>query len=474
MSRVSGAVFSAVYALSAVVAGCTGSQPVAGSNGPAPDSADYPSGPVPSIDMANLTACDWILANDPETTPVPSGWIDLKAGYWTFKMSKNFPVGIRVRIDGQYPNTRFFSIAAEEGIGTVVDSRADYRIAPLTDGTSPFVGQSTYDPTIAPGAPYKAYLVLGPKPAQSAKNAIYIDPTTLPSSTQDILVIMRMYNPPPGQAIAKAGNVPLPKLTVETAQGDVPLSSFKPGTASCQATFNSQAAISTLGTEIISAGEAKPQAPGPIPPQPVPAAPAFVIYRPSNTKLSANLTINPDVQYGYWTLSQTAGDLVYLRALVPGYVTQPGVGAQPHSTEDNAQVRHWAVCTNGSKLVNSRTFACAEDYTASIDSDGYYNVLISIPGKKPAASLLAKGYDWLTYGQTTTDLPIYRQLVPSPDYGQAMANVSDDNVTNEGQIANVMGAYMPQATYCGSTVFATHVQNGESHAQVFAACQAGK
>ena len=480
------------FAIAAVLgaaglAACGGpSQPV---DAPSGDSADYPSGPFPSVDMSSVTACDWVLGQNPQATAYPSGWIDLQAGYWSFSMSTSFPVGTTVRIQGQYPNVRFFSFNVGQGIGEVVDYREDYRIAPFSGSQSPFTGPTTYDSSIAPGGTYTAYLVFGPKPAQSAKNTMYVDTSTFPSTVKSVVTILRLYNAPPSQPIADTGGYPLPTLTVETAQGDIPISSFKPGTTSCQNSNNLAMSISTAATAALNALYSVPQAPNPIPPLPAPAAPAFYIYRPTDSSVSANLTINADIQYGFWEIRQTPGDLVYIRALAPGYVTQPGVGAQPLSSDSNAQLRHWALCTNGIgpivnglsasfktalELANSQTFGCVEDYTATIDSDGYFNVIISIPGKKPAASLLAQGYDWLTYGNTNIGLPIYRQLVPSPDYSQAMANVATSAALVQGLIAQVMGSYMPQITYCGGTVFANHVQAGNSHAQVFAACQAGQ
>jgi len=469
------------------LAGCGGpSQPVATPSG---DTADYPSGPYPSVDMSSVTACDWLVGQNPQATPVPSGWIDLQAGYWSFSMSINFPVGTTVKIQGQYPNARLFSFDVGEGIGAVVDYREDYRIAPYTGSQSPYTGPTSYNPSIAPGGTYTAYLVFGPKPAQSAKNTLYVDTSTFPSTTKSVITILRIYNAPPTMPIADSGGYPLPTLTVETAQGEIPIASFSPGTASCQNTSNQENAISTAATEALNLLYSTPQAPNPIPPLPLPTQPSFYIYRPASNDLSANLTINADIQYGFWEIHQTSGDLVYIRGQAPTYVTQNGVGAQTYSTDSDANVRHWALCTNGIgpildglsaslttaiELANSQTFACVEDYTATIDSDGYFNILISIPGKQPAAALLAQGYDWLTYGNTNIGVPIYRQVVPSADYSQAMANVSDNIVLLPQLISQVMGNYMPQSTYCGSSVFANHVQAGESHAQVFAACQAGQ
>ena len=479
---------TALLMTAASLTGCGGpSQAVAV---PTSDTADYPAGPFPSVDMSSVTACDWVVSQNPQATTVPSGWIDLQAGYWSFTLSTSFPVGTVVRIQGQYPNARFFSFNVEQGVGAVVDDRQDYRIAPFTGSQSPFTGPTSYDASIAPGGTYTVYLVFGPKPAQAAKNTMYVDTSTFPSGTKSVVTILRIYNAPPNQPIAESGGYPLPTLTVETAQGDIPIASFKPGSASCQRSNNMSTAIATAATEALNALYSVPQAPNPIPPLPVPAAPPFYIYRPANSDLGSNLTINADTQYGFWEIKQTPGDLVYLRALAPTYVTQPGVGAQPPYTNDNdANLRHWAVCTNGIgpiidglaanlttaiELANSQTFACVEDYNASIDSDGYFNVIISIPGKKPAASLLSQGYDWLTYGNTNIGVPIYRQVLPTPDYSQAMANVSSNVVTLPQLVAQVMGSYMPQATYCGGTVFANHVQAGNSHAQVFAACQAGQ
>jgi hypothetical protein len=379
--------------------------------------------------------------------------MEMTEGAYEFVISPSFPTGTKFRVNGQYPDARYMSLEVYANATVNLFDMADYQIQPDAGSQNPTAaGPSTYDRTIPWGQNYTVYVIVGPKPATIPPNTIYVDPAQY-ASNQYAMIEYRLYSPFDGLTVGQLGGVPLPTVVEETPNGDVPIAQLaKPGI--CNFVVNIRDVERQAVATLFDVLQQLPQHPNPIPPTPVPAAPQWILYFEDST----TVLINEDNRYLYMLPSQKLGDMVIMRAKAPTFATQPGVGPDP-------QMRHWSLCENAKSL---ESYACVYDETAAIDSDGFFNVVMSIPQKQPPNANHAHGFDWLEWGTTYNAVPILRHMLPSPNFNQSAFAMQ------QGQDpATVMGDYFPIATYCANSVFAKHTGNGETPAQVFAACQVG-
>jgi hypothetical protein len=404
-------------------------------------------------------ACDWSPGDNTPTESTPPGsirygWVDLSAGYWQMLLSPSFPVGTRFRLEGQYPDARYFSYQLYAGNVTNLAQFTDYQIVPDPGNLSPFTGPTTLNRSILFGGHYTIYLVFGPKPANPAPNTAYIDKSQFTSKQQAVFGY-RIYNNFDGLTVAQTGGVPLPTVVEETSNGDVPLANIQTP-ALCNLGLNGRNNERLLVASLLDRFQALPQHPNPIPAQPVPPAPVFSLYQED----ASTWLINRDNRYLYTQVSQRLGDLVLFRAKAPSFTTQPGAGPEP-------QLRHWSMCENSS--VSVETYSCIEDEDAAIDAGGFFNIVMSVPTKRPSNADHVHGFDWMDWGTTYSAMPIFRHMIASPNFTQSAFSVPVG-----GDPATIMGDYYPLATYCANSVFSAHTNAGETPAQVFAACQVGQ
>ncbi len=404
-------------------------------------------------------ACDWRPANGTPTASSPNGirygYIELAAGYYQVFLSPYFPVGTRFRIDGQYPKARNFSYQLYNGPNGGLGYLPDYKVRPNPGSQSPFNGVNTLDTAIAPGGHYSVYIVYGTAPATPAPNTLYVTAKNFSLGSQAVF-IYRIYNAFAGIGVIDHGGVPLPTVYKETSQGDVTLASLD-NKLVCDAGIGQRNARRVIRAQVSDFINANPQYPKPIAAMPVPPPPVFML-RDNPT----DVLVNSDNRYIYALLSQKPGDLVLMRAKAPTYATGPGAGSDP-------QLRHWSICQNA--YVTVETYACIEDTDATIDSGGFFNIVISVPAKRPANAVRAHGFDWLTYGTDQEAAPILRHMLASPHFTQSAFAVP------QGQAAQaplIMGDYFPVATYCANSVFSAHTNAGQTPKQVFTACAAGQ
>lgn len=406
----------------------------------------------------NLT-CNWREANGTPTANGQSGirygYIDLAAGYWQFFLSPYFPKGTEFVIDGQYPASRNFSYQLYNGAELGLGYLDDYQIQPDAGSKSPFNGVNTLDTAVAAGGNYTLHIIYGTAPATPALNTLYVDSSKF--SVGDFAVfVYRIYNGLGSLTVADHGGVPMPAIYEVTSQGNVTLASLDE-TAVCDAGIGQRNLRRVARAQVSDDIYAEPERPKPIAAQPVPAAPQFQLEDDPGAVL-----VNVDNRYIYTILSQKLGDLVLVRAKAPSYATGPGAGTDP-------QLRHWSVCENA--YITVETYQCVEDTDATLDSEGYFNIVISVPAKQPSNAIPAHGFNWLTYGTDDEGTPIYRQMLASSDYTQSAFNVPGGEAAEAPQI---MGEYFPVSTYCAESVFQAHTNAGETPAQVFAGCAAGE
>jgi len=413
--------------------------------------------------------CGWQSVSDIDTTNV--AFPDESATYWVAQFL-NVP-GTRIRIDGRYPDARYFSYNAYDPAIRPVDAIADFEVVPALPGTNPFL-----TPGAAPGASYTAYLEFTAKPEQPAPNTMYSGAVALPgvAAPNPLLtpLIYRIYVP--ADATQPAGVYGLPVLTVETADGaqellpfadcDVPLLPSLGGTLPPPGL--NEALIATDFPEALGLLRF-PTAPYPPKSRVFYGLPDTLLAIINNAIYPATLPealrgteigsgggflSNKHNAYTSSGFSRNYGNIALLRAKAPRFDGDPRLAP---GAED---VRYWSICQN--EFVSQRFVACSADYQTVLDDEGYFTVVISDTADRPANATLDNGISWLPWGPFPDGLLIYRQMLPAPHFVQAIANVP------YGEDAQaLMGEYYPVPAYCKRATFESA---GTEPAQIFAAC----
>ena len=421
-------------------------------------------------------ACGWQAASHIDTANI--AFPDESAKYWV-ALVPMLPE-TRLRIDGAYPQARYFSYNVYDPILRPTDALADREIAPVTGGLNPFV-QTRRPAADAWGDPYTAYVEFTGQPDSPAPNTLYAGETSLgplpvpqPALTA---LIYRVYIPDEG--LDFDGGVGLPILTLETRDGDIELLP----TADCV-----EPLLPTLGDTVPSLGfndvledadfidDPFLARPGTVPIGD-PESDSRVFYGlPSTvvnvlrgvfglpvpegveTALPAGGGFLSNIHNAYSTnlFSRTYGNIVMIRAKAPTFREQPGVAL------GDEQLRYWSVCQND--LPTQRYVGCVADYQAHLDEQGYFTMMVSDAADRPANAVAENALDWMPWGPYVDALLIYRHMLPDTRFEQAIHNVPQGTPPIE-----VMGGYLPQPAYCLREIVESA---GPRAADIFAACRA--
>lgn len=459
--------------LGAALAACGGQQSEETAQSPGRDSEpghtsqdrdSYPFG----------VACGWEIASNIDTMNI--AFPDESAKYWV-ALVPMLPQ-TRLRIDGYYPDARYFSYNVYDAILRPTDALADVEIAPDAGGSNSFADESA-----AYGDAYTAYVEFSPRPETPQQNMIYAGEMDLGSVAvpQYALTALfyRVYVPGEGKEFD--GGVGLPLLTLETADGETELLP----TANCV-----EPLLPTLGDASPSLGlndllqdvdvidDPFLAQPGALP-LGQPEASTRVFYGLPSTVFNIlrdflGLPIPDGVEFqlplpagggflsnihnAYTTnlFSRSYGNVVMIRAKAPSYRDQPGLNF------DAEQVRYWSVCQND--LPTQRYVGCVADYQAHLDEQGYFTVMVSDTADRPANAVAENAIDWLPWGPYVDALLIYRHMLPQTDFSEAIQNVPQGTPP-----AEVMGDYAPRSAYCQRDIVESA---GDNPADIFAACRA--
>jgi len=412
--------------------------------------------------------CAWTVVSDADVTNVL--YPDSAAMYW-LGVIPNIP-GARLRIDGQYPNARYFSFNVYDPLLRPVDAVADTQIAPKISGRNPFSNSG-----VAYGSGYRAYVDFTTKPDSPAANTIYSGSINVGNSTlqNPLLTILayRIYVPADGLR----GNVNLPQLTIEAADGSRDIGTLP----NCNAPLlpNIGGTLPSLGLNTLLASTTYPEVlsalPYPVATYPtstrvfygLPDSYIGILENVTGTPLpidTSSLPLtggggflsNKDNAYTTTAFGRDHGSLFLFRARAPTYRSESGVSF------DKEQTRYWSICQN--EFATQRYVACVRDEQIPLDDQGFYTVAVSDVALRPSNATAEHDIAFLPWGAYPDGLLIYRQLLASKDFAPAIRNVPQGT-----DPASVMGDYLPQGTYCDRSVFESA---GPKAADIFAACLA--
>ncbi|HEY1057102.1 MAG TPA: hypothetical protein VGE55_00065 [Limnobacter sp.] len=414
--------------------------------------------------------CGWGVASDPDKVNV--AFPDSAAKYWV-TLAPITP-GTRLKIQGKFPDARYFSFNAYDAAQRPTDAIADVELEPDAGAVNSF------RQTAAAGGGYTAYLQFGPSPTQQptvprARNTLYagdiqLGTRAVPNSGL-VMLIYRVYVSAKGEFAD--GGVGLPTLTVETADGsralgtlptcaepplpnlggqlpplglndrllamdypnqlalDFPTAAYPPRT-------NRFYGLGEVGTQVINSRLGTD------------------VQTPGAVSLGAGgFLSNIHNAYTTTTFSRRFGSLAVVRAKAPSFRSQAGV------ERGFENLRYWSLC--GNEFATQRFTACSADFQTPLDDAGYFTVVISDPADRPANATAANGFAWLPWGPYADQVLIYRHMLENPAFPQTIQRVPKGT-----PIHDVMGDYTPVGTYCNPAVFTQSVRP----ADVFAACVA--
>jgi len=385
------------------------------------------------------TTCQFSLTRlDATTTNVLA--VDTNAVYWGGTYGA-LP-GTRIRIEGQYPHSRYMSWNVYDSAARPIDALSDSQLAPDPDSSNPFLPGA--DRTVTQRS-YTAFIEVGPRPAQPAPNTLYT------GDSQGGTFLYRVYVPDAGRD--QKGGVPLPKVMLESADGSgAPLS-----VEQCR---ELQAPYAQPLNDLIAG------APGL--PDPTADGEGYPGRNPPNWRLFENFCSsavdvmldnetgeqfqpgaeercgngpgffsNRDIAYVFAPTSRGFGELLVLRGRAPTFAdTRPGPAVMP----SGQQLRYWSFCQY--EPATQRVIDCRSDDRVVVGPDGGYTIVVSTAEQRPANARPECGVTWLAWGPQTQGLLIYRHMLADPSFAQAI-----QNVPQPGAELDTMGDYYPSGEY---------------------------
>ncbi len=454
--------------------------------------------PVMGEERTGFGLCDWPFVSNPDTANV--AYPDKYAIYWVSAVSGALP-GTRFRVEGLYPDVRYFSFNVYDAALRPTDGIADFRIEPNAGGTNPF--RHAEDPTGAGiGNRYTLIVETGAKPEERAPNTIYTGEVSLPGGAGGVhnpqfLMIYRIYVP--RDFNAPQGGVDLPAITMESADGNttlVPFSKCGPFTPDTGSALNE----AIMGADFPEGAAFIPYRLAPEDPQPT----KFFGLPETGRNLANNLLANPagaaipqsrvtegngggflsNVDNSYLTLffRRDQGNLYVIRAKAPlwegdgrqeklgrsnratGEVRPTGRRQAKGRSYEKAQLRYWSICTN--HFESQRYVDCLADLDMKLDANGFFTLVVSDAGNRPEGLDAVPGMNWLPWGGPYyNSLVIYRHMLPADD-GAGFPEA----IQNQGYYDGLegMGEYLPQAAYCDRATVEEALKSG---ADVLSACR---
>lgn len=380
------------------------------------------------------TTCTLMLTKtDPVTVNVL--YPDEAAVYWVGRYVA-LP-GTRVRIDGEFPHTRYMSFNVYDAQLRPIDALADVQIEPDPGSGNPFRAGARRD---VASRTYSVFIDPSPAPAQPEDrkpNTLYVGSGQGGTPNVSGYFIYRVYMPDAGRD--ETGDVGIPTATIQPEGGgrasrSVCADLSKP---TLPGELNEQIAMSNADI--------------PLPDLPLPsrqAAPTpkwrkfvnlFHALAPSDLTRdlggSGGLLSNAHNAYLSAPVSRDFGQVVVTRMRAPTFPdTRDGTEVMPAG-----QLRYFSLCQN--EGVTQRYIACRADDQSAADGDGFVTYVMSTPEHRPATATAECGVTWLPWGPFHRGLLIYRHMLPASDFAESI-----QRATVEREV-ETMGDYFPVSRY---------------------------
>lgn len=370
-----------------------------------------------------------------------TGFLDETATYGVAQIPLSLPAGASIRLEGRFPQVRYFSLQSYDGAqgGNFIDAMADARIKAA--GGGPINTNVAELPTSgAPGDGYRLtlrYQDPPSNPAQRLPNVLYVGApatNTLPTRVAR-QISYRIYLPNPG--VNELGNQPAPRLIYSDRNGEINFDDT-PDARKCARIEAASEISQTVNLGILPNRNIK--------------------FEPISRTADRIAYPNGDSNYLRAGASQLYGKIVVVRArnmVTP--LLPPLVGP-------TADVRYLSLCQY--ETITSSVVSCFTDRDLIVQPDGYVVYAMSPPQHRPSRATPTYMINWKPWGNTTAELLVLRQILPKPgfagDYGLAVARPNT-------ALTTTLGSYAPEISYCDAATFNAYARSGG--AALMAACQ---
>ncbi|WP_050906386.1 hypothetical protein [Vibrio campbellii] len=384
---------------------------------------------------------------------------DAAVKYWGAAFT--VPEGAKLRLEGQFPHSRYMSLISYDDQGRPVQSLPDYMIKPNKSSVNPFRKGNQRDSV------FRSYQVkvLDSEPqsdytAGQMREGFETDALHTPkSASNQQVLIYRIYAK--DENTDGTGNTALPEPVVTLASGKE-----LRGPEACDALSSSQPLKAQLNALGIPVEKYRKLVTQPNKPAGFPATnPAtwhiqldreslLGIYtgkiNPEARRSSGGFYPNLDNNYIRTVVNRKHGPVFVLRAKAP---TAPKT-FHGNKEMEGGEVRYWSVCSNKGFAV-TKVNDCLYDEHIPVDKDGYYTIAVSRASDRPRNAFAQCGIGWLPMaddgdGIIDEDASIVqiRHMLASPKFKHAIQNIQQDK-----DIAPVMKEYYPRTFYTTTNNF---------------------
>lgn len=370
--------------------------------------------PVTVRAPAAARSCAW--SGEPDQRDVNIGAPDLDAFYFAASVTPR--PGTEVVLSGHYPRARYFSFAIYDQQGQPIATAYDRQIAPDPGSANPYRAR----PRRGAGRGYHLRFVFGSQAPAGAANTV-----TAPvpaGNAHSLLLVLRIYVPQvPASDIA---SLPYPELITEGVHGTP--ESVQVGCVSIVSTGKA-AYWKHYALESLPAAAATPAVAGATP-------------TPEWSRAFGSQFGNPQNAYLTTLIAHHYGEVVVIHARAPDF-PDTSAGQPPYAP---SQLRYWSMCTYD--VAGQAVLGCAADHRTAIRA-GAFTYVISDPAHRPSNATAANGITWLPWGPTNAIQVVYRNMLPSPSFRNAVQRVR----TPHQSVITTLGRYYPVARYCSTASF---------------------
>lgn len=378
---------------------------------------------------------------------------DANVFYWAAVFT--MPEDSSLKVEGEFPHSRYFSIISYDEGGRPLESLADYLVRPEAGAENPFregakrnTRKRGYSVDVV-NAPLAQTRAEGEFQENAERNLLHAPAG--PNKQQ--ILLYRIYLPDADAGITGGVDLPEPVLTLANGKE-------LRGEKACGSLATSQRLqlkVDAMGIPV-SAYRKLISQPGKPDTWPAKVDPQWHIQldresllgiytgkvNPDARRSEGGFFPNPDNNYIRTIVNRRHGPVLVLRGKMPSTPTTVAGDREMGS----AQLRYWSICSNQS-FANTRVNDCLYDEEVPVDEQGYYTIVVSREADRPRNARTECGLAWLPMaddgdGLFDKDVSVVqiRNMLASPDFPQAIQRVERD-----GDIKAVMGEYYPKATY---------------------------